>query len=113
VYNIWYVCNNQVNEEERDREGRKPKAVIVGGSIDGISSAHALTLAGWDVIVIEKTISPPTGNPTGAGLALNPLSQQSIHSWISHPQLIHNITVPLTVEQVNIYYLSLSFLFGY
>jgi len=43
-----------VNEEQMDREGRKPKPVIVGGSIAGISSAHALTLAGWDVIVLEK-----------------------------------------------------------
>ncbi|KAK7384733.1 hypothetical protein VNO78_30434 [Psophocarpus tetragonolobus] len=84
-------------------EGKKPKAVIVGGSIAGISSAHALTLAGWDVIVLEKTNSPPTGSPTGAGLGLNSLSQQIINSWIEQPQqLLHNNTLPLTIDQNHI-----------
>lgn len=89
--------------------------MIVGGSIAGISSAHALTLAGWDVLVLEKTTSPPTGSPTGAGLGLNPLSQQIIQSWLSQPQLLHNTTVPLTIDQVPplfwsllFYYLSIS-----
>ncbi|TKY58167.1 3-hydroxybenzoate 6-hydroxylase [Spatholobus suberectus] len=77
----------------------KPRAVIVGGSIAGISSAHALTLAGWNVIVLEKTNAPPTGSPTGAGLGLDPLSQRIIESWVPQPKLIHNITVPLTIDQ--------------
>lgn len=76
------------------------KAVIVGGSIAGISTAHALILAGWDVLVLEKTTSPPSGTPTGAGLGLNPLSQQIIQSWLPHPQLLHNTTLPLTIDQV-------------
>ncbi|GAU15118.1 hypothetical protein TSUD_08560 [Trifolium subterraneum] len=81
-------------------EGRKPKAVIAGGSIAGISTAHALILAGWDVLILEKTTSPPTGSPTGAGLGLNPLSQQIIQSWISKPpQFLHNSTFPLTIDQ--------------
>ncbi|KAL2318110.1 hypothetical protein Fmac_031986 [Flemingia macrophylla] len=81
-------------------EGEKPKAVIVGGSIAGISSAHALTLAGWEVLVLEKTTSPPTGSPTGAGLGLNSLSQQIIHSWLHNSQqLLHNTTLPLTIDQ--------------
>nr|KYP72449.1 3-hydroxybenzoate 6-hydroxylase [Cajanus cajan] len=82
-------------------EGEKPKAVIVGGSIAGISSAHALTLAGWDVLVLEKTTSPPTGSPTGAGLGLNSFSQQIINSWLHNSQqLLHNTTLPLTIDQV-------------
>ncbi|XP_020239310.1 uncharacterized protein LOC109818277 [Cajanus cajan] len=81
-------------------EGEKPKAVIVGGSIAGISSAHALTLAGWDVLVLEKTTSPPTGSPTGAGLGLNSFSQQIINSWLHNSQqLLHNTTLPLTIDQ--------------
>jgi len=92
-------------------EGRKAKAVIVGGSIGGISSAHALILAGWDVLVLEKTTSPPTGSPTGAGLGLNSLSQQIIQSWISKPpQFLHNTTHSLTIDQVNST-ISLSFFF--
>ncbi|XP_058724843.1 uncharacterized protein LOC131596255 [Vicia villosa] len=83
-----------------DGEGRKPKAVIVGGSIGGISTAHALISAGWDVLVLEKTTSPPSGSPTGAGLGLNPVSQQIIQSWISQPQqYLHNTTFPLTIDQ--------------
>ncbi|XP_061356266.1 uncharacterized protein LOC133300708 [Gastrolobium bilobum] len=85
-------------------EGEKPKAVIVGGSIAGISCAHSLTLAGWDVLVIEKTTSPPTGSPTGAGLGLDPLSQRIIESWLSQPQLLHNTTLPLTIDQNQVTY---------
>ncbi|KAK7260857.1 hypothetical protein RIF29_27156 [Crotalaria pallida] len=77
----------------------KPKAVIVGGSIGGISAAHALTLAGWDVLVLEKTSSPPSGSPTGAGLGLDPLSQAIIGSWLSQPQLLHYTTAPLSIDQ--------------
>lgn len=75
--------------------------MIIGGSIAGISSAHALTLAGWDVLVLEKTTSPPTGSPTGAGLGLNSLSQQIIHSWLPphQKQLLHNTTLTLTIDQ--------------
>ncbi|CAI8605876.1 unnamed protein product [Vicia faba] len=81
-------------------EERKPKAVIVGGSIAGISTAHSLISAGWDVLVLEKTGSPPSGSPTGAGLGLNPVSQQIIQSWISQPQqFLHNTTFPLTIDQ--------------
>ncbi|KAH9799293.1 FAD binding 3 domain-containing protein [Citrus sinensis] len=83
---------------------RKPKAIIVGGSIAGISCAKALILAGWDVVVIEKTRGPPTGNPTGAGIALNPLSQKMVKSWLHQPDLLHNITLPLTIDQSYIQY---------
>jgi len=79
---------------------RKPKAIIVGGSIAGISCAKALILAGGDVVVIEKTCGPPTGNPTGAGIALHPLSQKIVKSWLHQPDLLHNITLPLTIDQV-------------
>lgn len=79
---------------------RKPKAVIVGGSIAGVSAAHALSLAGWDVVVLEKTTAPPTGTPTGAGLGLDSLSQSIIRSWLSQPHLLHNATLPLTIDQV-------------
>ncbi|XP_020976040.1 uncharacterized protein LOC107638284 isoform X3 [Arachis ipaensis] len=77
----------------------KAKAVIVGGSIAGISTAHALISAGWDVVLIEKTTAPPTGSPTGAGLGLDPLSHQIIQSWLPLPQFLHNTTLPLTIDQ--------------
>ncbi|KAF8035912.1 hypothetical protein BT93_C1821 [Corymbia citriodora subsp. variegata] len=80
------------------RNKPKPRAVIVGGSIAGVSCAHALILAGWQVVVIEKSRRPPKGNPTGAGLALDPLSQELIGSWTGRPELLHDITSPLPID---------------
>ena len=79
---------------------KKPKAIIVGGSIAGLSCAHSLILAGWDVVLLEKAYSPPTGSPTGAGLGLDPLAQRLIQNWIKQPQLLHDSTLPLTIDQV-------------
>ncbi|KAF9612708.1 hypothetical protein IFM89_003250 [Coptis chinensis] len=76
----------------------KGRAVVVGGSIGGISCAHALIKAGWDVVVIEKTCTPPTGSPTGAGLALDPQSQKCIVSWLPQPDLLYDSTLPLTID---------------
>lgn len=84
-----------------DGEG-KPKAVIVGGSIAGVSTALALSEAGWDVVVLEKTTAPSTGSPTGAGLGLDSLSLAIIRSWLSQPHLLHDSTVPLTIDQVSL-----------
>ncbi|KAF3447185.1 hypothetical protein FNV43_RR12365 [Rhamnella rubrinervis] len=75
------------------------KAIIVGGSIAGESCAHALILAGWDVVVLEKSYAPPTASPTGAGLGLDPLAQRLVGSWIQHPKLLHQATLPLTIDQ--------------
>ncbi|KAJ8429379.1 hypothetical protein Cgig2_002001 [Carnegiea gigantea] len=81
------------------------KAVVVGGSIAGVSCAHALSAAGWEVVVLEKSSSGPTGSPTGAGLGLDPLSCKIIHSWLgvgdgdgdSDP--LFRATMPLSIEQ--------------
>ncbi|GKV18070.1 hypothetical protein SLEP1_g28495 [Rubroshorea leprosula] len=82
-----------------ERQRKIPKAIIVGGSIAGLSCAHALTSAGWQVVVLEKTTAPPTGSPTGAGLGLDPLTQNIIGSWLGQPQLLHHATLPLTIDQ--------------
>lgn len=89
----------------------KPKAIIVGGSIAGVSCAHALVLAGWDVVVLEKTCSPPTGSPTGAGLGLDPLAQKLIESCLADSDSLRNVTLPLTIDQVHSITLSLHFPF--
>ncbi|XP_038886774.1 aurachin C monooxygenase/isomerase-like [Benincasa hispida] len=80
----------------------KPKAVIVGGSIAGISCAHTLLKAGWEVQVLERSSTPPTGCSTGAGLALDPLSQRLLQSWLSRPELLLEYSLPLATEQVEI-----------
>lgn len=85
---------------------QKPKAIVVGGSIAGESCAKALVSAGWDVVVIEKTRGPPTQNPTGAGLGLDPLAQKIVQSWLHEPELLYNNTLPVTITEVyNIIYL--------
>ncbi|KAL6985324.1 hypothetical protein U1Q18_018700 [Sarracenia purpurea var. burkii] len=78
---------------------KKGKAIVVGGSIAGLSCAHALTLAGWDVVVVEKSNSPPSGSPTGAGVGLDPVSQKILRSWLRSPHLLHHSTLPLTIDQ--------------
>ncbi|KAL0323903.1 UNVERIFIED_CONTAM: Aurachin C monooxygenase/isomerase [Sesamum calycinum] len=80
-------------------EKRKGKAVVVGGSIAGLSCAHALITAGWEVVVLEKTCSPPTGCATGAGLGLDPLAQNLIQSWFKQPGILELTTLPLTIDQ--------------
>lgn len=83
--------------EEKKRVG---KAVVVGGSIAGLSCAHALIAVGWAVTVIERSGAPPSRSPTGAGLGLDPQAREIIGRWIGHPDLLHDITVPLTVDLV-------------
>ncbi|KAI8568985.1 hypothetical protein RHMOL_Rhmol02G0243800 [Rhododendron molle] len=83
-----------------DEGKKKGKAVVVGGSIAGLSCAHALIAAGWEVVVIEKSSGPPTGSPTGAGLGLDPLAQELIASWLGRTHLLHDSTLPLTIDQV-------------
>ncbi|XP_077211604.1 FAD-dependent monooxygenase sdgC-like [Tasmannia lanceolata] len=80
-------------------EKRIRKGVVVGGSIAGVSCAHALMVAGWDVVVVEKSCAPQTGSPTGAGLGLDPQARQFLQSWLSHPHLLHHVTMPLALDQ--------------
>ncbi|MBA0753872.1 hypothetical protein Gogos_020586, partial [Gossypium gossypioides] len=82
-----------------EKQKKKSKVIIVGGSIAGVSCAHALTSIGWQVVVIEKTAAPPTGSPTGAGLGLDSLAQMLITSWIANPHLLQHATLPLTIDQ--------------
>ncbi|OMO80646.1 Monooxygenase, FAD-binding protein [Corchorus olitorius] len=50
-------------------------------------------------MVLEKTSSPPTGSPTGAGLGLDPLAQNLVASWLGNPHLLQQATLPLTIDQ--------------
>ncbi|EYU21936.1 hypothetical protein ABFS82_01G029100 [Erythranthe guttata] len=77
---------------------KQGKAVVVGGSIAGMSCAHALSAAGWEVVVLEKTMSAPTSCTTGAGLGLDKLSHKLIQPWLKQPEKLDVMTLPLTVE---------------
>ncbi|XP_030543124.1 6-hydroxynicotinate 3-monooxygenase-like isoform X2 [Rhodamnia argentea] len=89
------------DEETKETTKPKAKAVIVGGSIAGLSCAHALILAGWDVVVVEKSSAPPTGSPTGAGLGLEPSARKLIEAWLGRAEQLQDATLPLAVDQNN------------
>lgn len=95
-------------------EKEKPKAVVVGGSIAGVACAHSLITAGWEVVVLEKSSSTTTTrSPTGAGLGLDPLAQRLVQSWLGRPDLLHNSTLPLTVDLVQPYQILSLYLSGF
>lgn len=106
-YSCWSFHDNKnrglaelvVNMEAEKK--KTMKAIVVGGSIAGLSCAHALINAGWEVTVVEKSLSPPTGSPTGAGLSLEPQAREVINRWLADPTILHDITFPLTVELVH------------
>lgn len=50
-------------------------------------------------MVLEKSSEPPVGSPTGAGLGLDPQARQIIKSWLTTPQLLDEITLPLSIDQ--------------
>lgn len=78
---------------------QQPKAVVVGGSIAGLSCAHAFISAGWQVVVVEKSSGPTIGSPTGAGLGLDPLACNIISSWLADSSPLFKATLPLTIDQ--------------
>ncbi|KAK9101884.1 hypothetical protein Sjap_019138 [Stephania japonica] len=83
---------------------RRPKAVVVGGSVAGIACAHSLLSADWDIVVLEKSRCPPTSCPTGAGVGLDPQSSNFINTWLhsspyNTPHSIRTITLPLSIDQ--------------
>ncbi|CAL5362847.1 unnamed protein product [Camellia sinensis] len=57
--------------------------------------------AGWEEVVVEKSISPPTRRPIGAGLSLDIVSQKIVNSWLRHPHLLQTSTLPLSIDLRN------------
>ncbi|KAK1312465.1 hypothetical protein QJS10_CPA07g00566 [Acorus calamus] len=80
-------------------EGGGGRAIVVGGSIAGLSCAHSLIAVGWKVLVLEKSCEPSIGSPTGAGLGLDPQARRFLDQWLSRLGLLHSITLPLTIDQ--------------
>ncbi|MEU6767279.1 FAD-dependent monooxygenase [Streptomyces sp. NPDC046853] len=65
-------------QEHRPQQGpgsRKPRAVVIGGGIGGLTSAIALHLSGWRVTVLERAA---TLEPVGSGIGLAPNSQRAL-----------------------------------
>jgi 2,6-dihydroxypyridine 3-monooxygenase len=56
-----------------------PRVLVAGGSLGGLTAAHALTDAGCDVTVLERSPTPLTGR--GAGIVLHPAT---VRWWREH-----------------------------
>ena len=53
-------------------------ALIAGGGIGGLASALAVSRAGWDVKLLERT---PSFSEVGAGIQLGPNVVKVLHGW--------------------------------
>lgn len=79
-------------------EGKKTRVVVVGGSIAGLSCAHALLKAEWcEVIVFEKARSV---SAAGAGLGLDPDACAALQHWGLGDALMQR-SLPLDMEEVS------------
>src|ERR1700736_5539113 len=47
------------------REGRMMRAIVIGGSLGGLTAALVLRDRGWDVDVLERSPNPLEGRGTG------------------------------------------------
>jgi 2,6-dihydroxypyridine 3-monooxygenase len=56
-----------------------PRVLVAGGSLGGLTAAHVLGDAGWDVTVLERSPTPLTGR--GAGIVLHPAT---VRWWAKH-----------------------------
>ncbi|DBA89990.1 TPA: hypothetical protein ACH3X2_004363 [Trebouxia sp. C0005] len=74
----------------------KLNALVIGGSIGGLSTAHALLRAGCGVTVLERA-PEVSGNSLGAGLGLDEPVCDLLRSWTSKEQFDKN-SLPLPIE---------------
>lgn len=72
-----------------------PSAIVIGGSIGGLSAAIALNKSGCQVTVLEKASEVIA--TTGAGLALDAISVQAL-SQLGLGQALAGISMPREVE---------------
>ncbi|KAL3146900.1 hypothetical protein ABBQ38_014872 [Trebouxia sp. C0009 RCD-2024] len=74
----------------------KISALVIGGSIGGLSAAHALLRAGCRVTVLERAPAV-SGNSLGAGLGLEESVCELLRSWTSKADFDRN-SLPLHTE---------------
>jgi 2-polyprenyl-6-methoxyphenol hydroxylase-like FAD-dependent oxidoreductase len=78
---------------------KKLRAVVVGGSIAGLSCAHALLrgCSPWlEVVVYERALSVTAA---GAGLGLDPAACDALRDWGLGDALAAS-SLPLSMEEV-------------
>jgi hypothetical protein len=93
------VEKRERSEERGMGKNEMKKVVVVGGSIAGLSCAHAFLKAkGWEVVVLEKARSVSSA---GAGLGLDPESCDALKDWGIGDGLLQQ-SLPLSIEEVNL-----------
>ncbi len=98
----WWGAEERERERERERDMGKQemkKVVVVGGSIAGLSCAHAFLKAkGWEVVVLEKARSVSSA---GAGLGLDPEACDALKDWGIGDGFLQQ-SLPLSIEEVSL-----------
>lgn len=93
------VEKRERSEERGMGKNEMKKVVVVGGSIAGLSCAHAFLKAkGWEVVVLEKARSVSSA---GAGLGLDPESCDALKDWGIGDGLLQQ-SLPLSIEEVSL-----------
>jgi 2,6-dihydroxypyridine 3-monooxygenase len=64
------AARSAVGEKSRERGSRTSRALVVGGSLGGLTAALVLRDQGWNVEVLERSAVPLQGR--GAGIVLHP-----------------------------------------
>jgi 2-polyprenyl-6-methoxyphenol hydroxylase-like FAD-dependent oxidoreductase len=93
------VEKREIRRERDMGEKEMKKVVVVGGSIAGLSCAHAFLKAkGWEVVVLEKARSVSSA---GAGLGLDPEACDALKDWGIGDGLLQQ-SLPLSIEEVSL-----------
>src|SRR6202790_5880857 len=78
------------DKSSRRRQGRMMRAVVIGGSLGGLTAALVLRDQGWDVDVLERSPVPREGR--GAGIVAHPTTVRYLVERVG--KAIGNIGVP-------------------
>ena len=81
-----------------DRGGSGLRAIVAGGGIGGLAAALAVSRAGWDVRVLEKS---PAFSDIGAGLQLGPNVVKVLHHWGLRESLATLAAVPARLQVIS------------
>lgn len=91
------MAGRKEGEMGDSEEEVRRRVVVVGGSIAGLSCAHALRKAGWlEVVVFERARSVTAA---GAGLGLDTQACEALQQW-GVGDALRNRSLPLEMEEV-------------
>ena len=66
------MADRHMDKSSRGTESRVSRALVVGGSLGGLTAALVLRDQGWDVDVLERSAVPLEGR--GTGIVVHPIT---------------------------------------